>query len=111
MIPFDDADIFNPRIAQNRCYTTKNIRSIINSQTIQTSDEFKKALMMMYTYDMTMYRSVDAFEPYRVLTRQEAAKILSNFAMNVLCRKPIGYTDIAGVNPSLRTYVAYAYQL
>ena len=48
---------------------------------------------------MTMFDSVDSFAPYRNLSREEAAKIFSNFAMHVLCRKPdmnlsVKYSDV-----------------
>jgi hypothetical protein len=35
-----------------------------------------------------MFNKIDDFDPYRTLTREEAAKLFSNFAMNVLCRIP-----------------------
>jgi hypothetical protein len=63
-----------------------------------------------------MFRSIDEFDPYRRLTREEAAKIFSNFAMNVLCRRPdknlkISYSDVADANPTLKNYITLAYQL
>ena len=86
------------------------------STTLTVSPEFLDALTVLYMYDMTMFSTVDAFGPYRSLSRQEAAKMLSNFAMNVLCRTPdttlsTKYDDIRGVDPSLRPYIEYAYQL
>jgi len=65
---------------------------------------------------MTMFNHVDQFDPYRTLTREEAAKIFSNFAINVLCRKPnknltIEYTDIETSNITLKPYITLAYQL
>jgi len=65
---------------------------------------------------MTMFRAIDDFDPYRVLTREEAAKILSNFAMNVLCRKPdknltMTYSDSDGSTAQFQKYIRLAYQL
>ena len=65
---------------------------------------------------MTMFDSVDSFAPYRNLSREEAAKIFSNFAMHVLCRKPdmnlsVKYSDVENADPSLKPYITLAYQL
>ena len=65
---------------------------------------------------MTMFDSVEGFDPYRNLSREEAAKIFSNFAINVLCRKPdmnlsVKYSDIENANPTLKPYITLAYQL
>ena len=56
---------------------------------------------------MTMFDSVDGFAPKRNLSREEAAKIFSNFAINVLCRKPdtnlsVKYSDVENANPTLK---------
>jgi hypothetical protein len=63
-----------------------------------------------------MFRAIDDYDPYRNLTRQEAAKMLAKFAMNVLCRKPnlaldIMYDDKSSIHPDLLSYVRLAYQL
>jgi hypothetical protein len=62
-----------------------------------------------------MYNSVDEFEVTESMTRQQAAKMFSNFAMNVLCRKPNdsvqNYTDIGNADTSLLPYIKLAYQL
>ena len=65
---------------------------------------------------MTMFDSVDGFDPKRNLSREEAAKIFSNFAINVLCRKPdknlsIHYSDVENANSTLKPYITLAYQL
>ena len=65
---------------------------------------------------MTMFDSVDGYDPYRDLSREEAAKIFSNFAINVLCRKPdlnlkVNYSDVEDANPTLKPYITLAYQL
>ena len=65
---------------------------------------------------MTMFNNVDAFNPYSKLTREQAAKIFSNFATNVLCRKPDtsltpDYTDVSNANRTLKPYITKAYQL
>ena len=65
---------------------------------------------------MTRYDSIDPFRPKDDLTREEAAKIFSNFAINVLCRKPdmnleINYRDLENANTTLKQYITTAYQL
>ena len=81
-----------------------------------TSEEFKKALSFLRSYEMTMFDSVEGFAPNRNLSREEAAKIFSNFAMHVLCRKPdtnlsVHYSDVENTNPTLKPYITLAYQL
>jgi hypothetical protein len=63
-----------------------------------------------------MFNDVRSFSPYTNLTREQAAKIFSNFAINVLCRKPDtsitpSYNDISNANISLKPYITKAYQL
>ena len=63
-----------------------------------------------------MFDSVDGYDPYRDLSREEAAKIFSNFAINVLCRKPdlnlkVNYSDVENADPTLKPYITLAYQL
>ena len=73
-------------------------------------------MSFLRSYEMTMFDSVDDYDPYRNLSREEAAKIFSNFAINVLCRKPdlnlkVNYSDVENANPTLKPYITLAYQL
>jgi S-layer homology domain len=116
IVAIDPQDIFNPSITDWYCYTAKTGTSIIDSVILSTDPEFKPSLAFLYAYEITKFNSVDAFWPYSNLTREQAAKIFSNFAMNVLCRKPdlslkINYTDINNTDPSLKPYITLAYQL
>ena len=113
---FSDDEIFNPTIANGQCYTRRPYLWIKDSDTIITDEEFKKALSFLRTYEMTMFDSVDGYDPYRDLSREEAAKIFSNFAINVLCRKPdlnlkVNYSDVENADPTLKPYITLAYQL
>jgi hypothetical protein len=116
IIQFNNDAITNPTIQDGYCYTRSTNNSIIDSTSITTNEEFKKALNFLYSYNMTRFRSIDEFLPYQQLTREQAAKILSNFAINVLCRKPdftlsTNYTDTVNGDPSLKSYITLAYQL
>ena len=113
---YQDTAIFNPTIENGKCYTRREYLGIKDSETLVTSEEFKKALSFLRSYEMTMFDSVDSFAPYRNLSREEAAKIFSNFAMHVLCRKPdmnlsVKYSDVENADPSLKPYITLAYQL
>ena len=113
---YQDTVIFNPTIENGKCYTRREYFGIKDSETLVTSEEFKKALSFLRSYEMTMFDNVEGFDPYRNLSREEAAKIFSNFAINVLCRKPdinlsIHYSDVENANPSLKPYITLAYQL
>ena len=113
---YQDTVIFNPTIENGKCYTRRAYLGIKDSEILVTSEEFKKALSFLRSYEMTMFDNVDGFDPYRNLSREEAAKIFSNFAINVLCRKPdmslsVKYSDIENANPTLKPYITLAYQL
>ena len=113
---YQDTAIFNPTVENGKCYTRREYLGIKDSETLVTSEEFKKALSFLRTYEMTMFDSVEGFDPYRNLSREEAAKIFSNFAMHVLCRKPdmnlsVKYSDVENADPSLKPYITLAYQL
>ena len=116
LIKHEDTAIFNSSIENGKCYTRREYLGIKDSETLVTSEEFKKALSFLRTYEMTMFDSVDGFAPKRNLSREEAAKIFSNFAINVLCRKPdknlsIHYSDVENADPTLKPYITLAYQL
>ena len=113
---YQDTVIFNPTIENGKCYTRREYLGIKDSEKIVTSEEFKKALSFLRSYEMTMFDNVEGFDPYRNLSREEAAKIFSNFAINVLCRKPdtnlsVNYSDVENANPTLKPYITLAYQL
>lgn len=113
---YQDTVIFNPTIENGKCYTRREYLGIKDSEKIVTSEEFKKALSFLRSYEMTMFDGVEGFDPYRNLSREEAAKIFSNFAMHVLCRKPdmnlsVKYSDVENADPSLKPYITLAYQL
>ena len=113
---YQDTVIFNPTIENGKCYTRREYLGIKDSETLVTSEEFKKALSFLRSYEMTMFDSVEGFAPKRNLSREEAAKIFSNFAINVLCRKPdtnlsVKYSDVENANPTLKPYITLAYQL
>ena len=116
LIKHEDTVIFNPTVENGKCYTRREYLGIKDSETLVTSEEFKKALSFLRTYEMTMFDSVDGFAPKRNLSREEAAKIFSNFAINVLCRKPdknlsVHYSDVENADPTLKPYITLAYQL
>ena len=116
LIKHEDTEIFNSSIENGKCYTRREYLGIKDSETLVTSEEFKKALSFLRSYEMTMFDSVDGFAPKRNLSREEAAKIFSNFAINVLCRKPdknlsIHYSDVENANSTLKPYITLAYQL
>ena len=116
LIKHEDTAIFNSSIENGKCYTRRAYLGIKDSEKVVTSEEFKKALSFLRSYEMTMFDNVDGFDPYRNLSREEAAKIFSNFAINVLCRKPdmnlsVKYSDVENADPSLKPYITLAYQL
>ncbi len=115
-ITFQESELFNPSIEDGKCYFRRAHQGIQTSKTIQTTEEFNKALSFLWSYEMTKFDSVDGYDPNRNLSREEAAKLFANFAMHVLCRQPdkslnINYSDTANADPSLTPYITLAYQL
>lgn len=113
---YPESDLFNPTIEDGKCYTRRSHLGILTSQIIPTNDEYNKAQSFLWSYEMTKFDTVDGYDPYRNLSRQEAAKIFSNFAINVLCRQPnkkltVNYSDTQESDPTLKPYIELAYQL
>ena len=69
----------------------------------------------MASYELTKYNAIDAYRPLDFLTREESAKLFTQYARNVLCRQPntetINYSDIASADQTLVPYITLAYQL
>ncbi|USN57099.1 MAG: hypothetical protein H6766_01140 [Candidatus Peribacteria bacterium] len=63
-----------------------------------------------------MWRGTADYRPFDLITREEAAKFMVEFAINVLCRKPTytytnQFIDIEGVaDPSLIPYIKESYE-
>ena len=84
-------------------------------QGIQVSEAFKIAHQMLYSYELTRWQGTRDYRPFDYLTREEAARFMVEFAINVLCRKPNrsyadNFTDIADANPTLISYIRKSYE-
>ena len=107
-----DEEIFNPTIG-NTCFTIMDKNTI--DQWILVTEAFKKAHQMLYSYELTRWQGTADYRPYDGLTRQEAARFMVEFAVNVLCRKPNkvynnNFNDIADANPTLISYIKKSYE-
>ena len=115
-ITFTQEVIYNESVDNWHCHPKKSTISIVDSRELSTNEEFKRALAFLYVYDMTMFNTIDKFQPNMRLTRQQAAKIFTNFATNVLCRNPDtsiqpSYSDVGNVSTENKKYITQAYQL
>lgn len=114
-VTYPAESVFNQEIPDGECFDRKETNGIFDSAAIDASDEFKRALVFLNAYDMTRFDSVVGFNITGAMTRQEAAKMFSNFATNVLCRKPtaaeITYTDIDNADETLKPYITLSYKL
>lgn len=77
--------------------------------------EFDAALMWMSENGLTKYNTAESFMPYATLTREQAAKFLSTFAVTNLCLEVVDsascdFSDVPA-DPSLGEYVALACEL
>jgi len=78
--------------------------------------EYAYGLTFALWYDLTRYNGTVDFRPSDDMTREEAARLLSEFARNVLCRKPhmvynASFIDIDGADATLMPYIKDAYEL
>jgi hypothetical protein len=115
-IQFDDAQVYNTSITDGYCYNRKSGISILDSLSLDTTTEFKQAMTFLYAYDMTKVKTIDSFDPFSNLTREQAADMFTNFALNVLCREAktdltISYSDISSVDQGYQKSILLAYQL
>lgn len=105
----------NPILATNACYTPKENTIISLGQKTKARDQVVFQ-WLMNAYGLTSYSDTDSYNPDSWLKRNEAAKILVNFAKNVLCRQPKDtyqewmYNDIAGTDSTLLPYIKEAYE-
>lgn len=72
--------------------------------------ELQAAVEWMHTNGMTKYNNPDEFRSDDVLTRQEAAKFFSEFAINILYKdidqnKFCGFDDLEEADPSLKNHI------
>lgn len=74
------------------------------------NEELKEAVSRMHANGMTKYQSYEEFRSFDVLTRQEAAKFFSEFAINVLYKdidqnKFCWFDDLEDADPSLKNHI------
>lgn len=107
--------VINPIIPDDYCYI-RNIHKVSMTGSSIKSTEFAQWIQFLYSYDLTKFNNASQFAPESSLTREQAAKLFTKFAINVLCRKPdtslnVSYTDIDNADPTLKPYIIQAYQL
>ena len=114
-ITWTPAEIFNPTIDTNKCYGERELSSIIDQQNAVTKT-FKKSLAFGATYELTRYNGTEDYRPTSYIRRDEAARLFSTFARNVLCRTPSltysdQFSDLGNADQSLVPYIKDAYEL
>ena len=105
-------EIFNPTI-QTTCFNPLDKQTI--DQGNKMSELLRIAHQMLYSYSLTKWQGTKDFAPERSLTREEAARFMTEFATNVLCRKASRtyndhFTDLEKVNPELLPYIKKSYE-
>ena len=105
-------EIFNPTI-QTTCFNPLDKETI--DQGNKMSELLRIAHQMLYSYSLTKWQGTKDFAPERSLTRQEAARFMTEFATNVLCRKASRnyndhFTDLEKANPELLPYIKKSYE-
>ena len=107
-----DPETFNPTV-ERTCFTPMDKKTI--DQGIQVSEAFKIAHQMLYSYELTRWQGTRDYRPFDYLTREEVARFMVEFAINVLCRKPNrsyahNFNDLENSNPTLTKYIRMSYE-
>ena len=105
-------ELFNPTI-QTTCFNPLDKQTL--AQGNKMSELLQLAHQMLYSYSLTKWQGTKDFAPERSLTRQEAARFMTEFATNVLCRKASRnyndhFTDLEKANPELLPYIKKSYE-
>ena len=105
-------EVFNPTI-QTTCFNPLDKQTI--DQGNKMSELLRIAHQMLYSYSLTKWQGTKDFAPERSLTREEAARFMTEFATNVLCRKASRnyndhFTDLEKANPELLPYIKKSYE-
>lgn len=107
-------ELFNPSIDSTLCFTPNN--KIIIDQGNNISENFKKAHQLLLNFDLTTIPGTLDYNPQRLLTRAEAAKFLSLFAQNILCRETTKtysegfFKDLDQTDTTLQNHIILAYE-
>ena len=102
---------FNPTI-KTSCFNPLDQKTIDQGNAM--TELLKQAHQMLYSYQLTRWQGTRDFAPERSLTRQEASRFMTEFATNVLCRKPSRsyadqFTDLGDADPTLLPYIYKSY--
>ena len=105
-------EVFNPTI-KTSCFNPLDKETI--DQGNKMSELLRIAHQMLYSYSLTKWQGTKDFAPERSLTREEAARFMTEFATNVLCRKASRsyndhFTDLEKANPELLPYIKKSYE-
>ena len=106
-----EKQLFNPTI-KTSCFNPLDQKTIDQGNIM--TELLKQAHQMLYSYQLTRWQGTRDFAPERSLTRQEAARFMTEFATNVLCRKPSRsyadqFTDLGDADPTLLPYIYKSY--
>ena len=106
-----EKSLFNPTI-KTTCFNPLDQKTI--NQGNAMTELLRQAHQMLYSYQLTRWQGTKDFAPERSLTRQEAARFMTEFATNVLCRKPSRnyahqFTDLGDADPTLLPYIYKSY--
>ncbi len=109
--PVIDESIFNPTITG--CVNRSN--EPIIDQWNNISEKFKISHQMLYSYYLTKWRGTVDYRPATYITREQAAKFMTQFAENVLCRKKQytynnRFADLDKADDTLQDYIKLSYE-
>ena len=115
-IVFETAQIINPTMQAKTCVEYDQ-DFVLYDQWINTSPAYKEALYFARLFDLTKYDGTTIYRPSDYITREEAAKLFSQFAVKVLCRKShlvydtSVFVDLDSADQTLLPYIKESYEL
>lgn len=115
LITFNPEQILNPSI--DKMCTKIDIDVVLYEKGLWLSPYYKEALYFARLFDLTRYWDTLSYRPRDYVTREEAAKLFSQFATKILCRSSYlqynnsVFADITTADPTLIPYIKQSYEL
>lgn len=95
---------------------TETLSSLTNSLSISSDPELIEAIKRMNDNGLTSFTTVTTYQPFEILNREQAAKILVGFSQifdfaGITNTTSCNFSDISQADASLTNYIQQACQL
>ena len=89
----------------------QQLQAIASSIDISDDPELQEAIHWMYDNGFTIHQTPDTFDPFTILTREQAAKIINTFAAlyggagNILSENSCQFSDLVDTSDDLKSHI------